>query len=54
LRSIIEDHKARRAALPRREQISDPESTYELYPPTPPAAPVPPTLFDKVQRASHS
>jgi hypothetical protein len=27
LRSIIEDHNARRAALPRREQISDPELT---------------------------
>jgi hypothetical protein len=49
LRSIVEDHKARRAALPRREQISDPEPPYELYQPTPPAAP---TLFDKVQRVA--
>jgi hypothetical protein len=52
LRSITEDHKARRAALPRREQVSDHEPTYELYQPTPPAAPAPPTLFDKVQRVA--
>jgi hypothetical protein len=52
LRSIIEDHKARRAALPRREQISNPEPTYEPYPSTRPAAAAPPTLFDKVQHVA--
>jgi len=49
LRTIIENHNARRAALPRREQISDPEPMYELYQPAPPAAP---TLFEKVQRVA--
>jgi hypothetical protein len=52
LRSIIEDHKARRAASPGRDQTSDPEPTYELYQPTPPAAAAPPTLSDKVQRVA--